>query len=929
MGSAVGESQINPPLERLLSVFERMRERPRRRDGDQLRPLLLTIGPEHVSRQVLHTFVERCQQENGPHSHLDGDVPDTDIARVLRHVGRELSRDHPRLEPALRLPLLSMALWLLDLRRIRLRQAAEEPVPQLSSHADRQNRRLAAELTEAHEDRARRTLLGRGIRRREQLATPGNDEDEGDRGRIAAALAYMEHIAPIGVALVALLSATAASTVDLAAAMLAGGIGLAFVGREVARRVRDRAGQVRYRWFTRQTYVQGHRSSDFLGFALDVFNRPFREGEPDEPLDLLLVAAFLEDLRQAYRRGRRRAAWARVVYPAVVIDVFPEGHISRRFLRLLEQVRRDGETFDPLVVAAGFATQAEASALSRSVQVPLASLAVADLTDVADVWSDHLADRRRAATFGTRREIRVDVASGDGSGTEPVHRPRRRPWPAHPALPWIVMGALFAASLTVIGVQTVRYCEPDSVWHAANGECVGVTDGSYVFNNRLSGVEGRIRTLNDHVVGSGKPYVTIVYLGAMSVDPAAKNPQDDLLAGAHGELVGLSIAQEERNRTNEAPLLRVLLANSGSKVRYAKEVAERIRAQSSHDRTIVAVVGFGQSKQQTQDAIDELSKAALPMVGTTNTYDDTARSRNGFSPYYFRLAPPNRRLAEHAAYWATHGRLAGLKVTSADVFYDASKDELYSGNLAKDFQAAFTAGGVNRVRMLSYTDPSQIPGEVQEACQRPSQIFYYTGRSDEFRSFLNELDSTSCGGRPRVVLAGDEVTKYVSDNRMEIGRNHSVRLYYTPLASEGAWGDQPHPFFTDFDPVVDGLLGKNAPQNERPSRIYAAMAYDAALTIIKVADRVYDDQGRALPTTAAVLSELTEPGAGAPPEGASGLLRFGARDGGARPYDGGHQVPDKPVLLQTVQPDGAESLLVMCGQLIEQAPQTTNCPRRS
>jgi hypothetical protein len=921
VSSGSGEVQINSRFERLLSVFERMRERPRRRDGDQMRPLLLTTGSEQDNRQLAHAFVEWCQQKNGPHSHVDGDVPTTGIALVLRHVSRELSLHHPRLEPAIRFPLLSMALWLLELRWMRPRQA-QGPAPELSSNVERQNWRLAADLREVNEDSARRTILGRGIRRRRQIMVPA--QQEGQQGKLASVLSYLEQIAPIGVAVVAFLSATAASTLDLAAAMLAAGFGLFLIAGEVARRTRDRAGRVRYRWFTRQTYVRGNRSLDFLGFALDVYDRPIHEQQPDEQLDLLLVAAFLEDLRQAYRRGWRRVTWARVVYPAVVIDRFPDDHISRRFIRLVEQVRQDSKTFDPLVIASGVATPEEASALASSVQVPLSSREVTDLSEVTAAWTHHLDDQRRVAVFGIRREIRVDVAAGDGSGTEPIHRPRRRPWLAHPALPWIVMGSVLAASLTVIGIETVRYCDPHAVWHGRNGECVGITNGSYVFSDRLTAAEDRIEKLNDDVVSSGKPYITIVYLGAMSIDPTTKNPQDDLMAGIHGELVGLSIAQQNHNRANGQPLLRVLLANSGSKFRYAKEVAERIRIQAARDRTIVAVVGFGQSKWQANEAIDELSKAALPMVGTTNTYDHTARLKSSYSPYYFRLAPPNKQLADHAAYWAANGQL-GNRATSADVFYDASKDELYSRNLAEDFQKAF---GAAKVHMWPYTDPSQIPGKVQEACVSPRQVFYYAGRSDEFRSFINQLYNTDCGMRPRVVLAGDEVTKYVSDNRGEIGRNNSIRLYYTPLAAEGAWKppQPPHLFYTDFDPVVAGLIGKDAPQNERPSRTHAAIGYDAALTIIKVAERVYDDQGRALPTAAAVLSALAQPDGGAVSQGASGLLGFNSRDGG-------HQVPDKPVLLQEVLPNGNEKLVTMCGTLVAKRSQTTkvvaNCPKRS
>jgi hypothetical protein len=925
MGSGGGEAQIDPRWEGLLSVFERMRERPRRRAGDRMRPLLLLIGSRTETRQLAHLFVERCKEGRDPHAHLAAPAASADVSLLLRFASREISKHHPRREPPIRFALLSMALWLQELRQIRLRGADEQRSAR-PSRDDQENRELVDELVGVDEDHRRRDVLGKGVRRRGRVVVPA--DRAGEKGKVATLFTYLEQVAPLGVAGIALLSATAASTLDLAAAMLAGGFGLSLLAGQIVARTRDWAGRRRYRWFTRQPYFGGSRS--FLRFALGVFDLPALEDieDPEErkrvaqQLDLLLVAAFLEDLRQAYRRGILRAHWARVRYPALIIDRMPDGHVALRLIELIEKVRATTEAFDPLVVAAGFDAAerpALADELAEAVRLDTSGGQV-DLSAVRAAWTAHLESQGRVAVLGTRREIRVRTDSGDGSDTVPVHRPRRRPRAAHPFLPWLVMGAILAASLSVIVFETVRYCDPHVVWHARNGECVGVSDGSYVFSERLAGVERRIEKLNDDVLRSGKPYVTVVYLGPMTVDPTTRNPQADLLAGIHGELVGLSIAQQAHNDAGAQPRLRVLLANTGSRFRYAREVAERVRERAAHDRTIVATVGFGQSRRQTQDAINVLSEAALPMIGTTNTFDDTAKRAGNYSPYYYRLAPPNRRLAAHAAHWAKSGVL-GVRARSAAVFYDASADDLYSTNLAKDFEAAFGDG----VQMLPYTDPTQIPGKVREACARPAQVFYYAGRSDEFRSFVTRLSTTSCGGR-RIVLGADEVTKYVSDNAAQLGQTDTVRLYYTPLAAREAWqeqwvGQEPVPiFYRDFEPVVQELVGRDVAPDARPSRTHAAIAYDAALLVSSVAEQIYGEQGLALPTAGAVLAALTEPDDSAPsPQGASGLLSFG-------PRIGGHEVVDKPVLLMQVEPNGAQRVRAVCGRLVKGDRHTADCP---
>jgi ABC-type branched-subunit amino acid transport system substrate-binding protein len=260
------------------------------------------------------------------------------------------------------------------------------------------------------------------------------------------------------------------------------------------------------------------------------------------------------------------------------------------------------------------------------------------------------------------------------------------------------------------------------------------------------------------------------------------------------------------------------------------------------------------------------------------------------------------------------------------VFYDNSPDELYSPNLAKDFQTAFTRdGGRGAVRMLPYTEASGIPQKVLQACQHPPDVFYFAGRSDEFQPFVQQLSTTECGSGRRTVLAGDDVTKYVSDNAVRIGRIDGLRLYYTPLAAREAWEQRRDPqptFYGDYDTVVAELQGNTA---VHPSRTHAAVAYDAVLMVTTITKRLYGAQRQTLPTAGAVLAALAEPDTDAPPpQGASGLLRFG-------PQRGGHAVPDKPVMLMAVGKDGKLRVEAVCGKLTksDDSAQSPRCPAQA
>lgn len=263
--------------------------------------------------------------------------------------------------------------------------------------------------------------------------------------------------------------------------------------------------------------------------------------------------------------------------------------------------------------------------------------------------------------------------------------------------------------------------------------------------------------------------------------------------------------------------------------------------------------------------------------------------------------------------------MAGEKVDDAVVIYDGEPDDLYSRNLAADFEKAFRPG---RARMRPYTNPGELNKSVREACRHQPDMFYYAGRSAEFRSLVNVLE-LSCPKRP-LVMADDEIAKYVSDHADELGRKNTFDLYFTPLAAREAWtwrwiGDQaPQTFYSDYDPAVRAMTDGDAASGQRPSITRAAVSYDAATLIATVASRVYW-QEKARPSAGSVFAALNDPDHDVLSNGASGVIRFSSRGTG-------HQVVGKPVLLATIKPDGTTEVLQVCGRLIAGDQGKASCP---
>ncbi|MGY2062048.1 hypothetical protein ACW9HQ_44820, partial [Nocardia gipuzkoensis] len=106
----------------------------------------------------------------------------------------------------------------------------------------------------------------------------------------------------------------------------------------------------RYRWFLRQRYLAPELSGTFVRFASRLTEGEYQK-EDQESLSLLLVNAFLEDLRSAYRL-RPWQVWRRreTAYPALLLDNLSESSGGFTLLRLINDARNQTGLFDPLLV---------------------------------------------------------------------------------------------------------------------------------------------------------------------------------------------------------------------------------------------------------------------------------------------------------------------------------------------------------------------------------------------------------------------------------------------------------------------------------------------------------------------------------------------------------------------------------------------------
>ncbi|MFE9243359.1 ABC transporter substrate-binding protein [Nocardiopsis sp. NPDC006938] len=564
----------------------------------------------------------------------------------------------------------------------------------------------------------------------------------------------------------------------------------------------------------------------------------------------IAVNAFLDDLQRVYGAGRGRRRRGTGARPVLVYDQHRLDRVGRYLVWLVEQERLRRAFPDPLLLVqvrdAGLAPLL-GGAVDAALYGDLPEYRVGEGEVRSDPEEVRSWRRRRylAGVLGTERVITARVPALTGA-SEVLGRRGTPEWVlSGPYLAgmWTSGVAGATAVLTLLGmvfvpslVQAGNPCVQQGVWQPRGivrkgDQCVGVTDGAFVFHERLTEVTELIHEQNQEVEASGHPYVTIAHLAEFDV----ADPEDPSLSGSQGELLGLAYQQREHNRIKDSryPRVRLLIANAGRGWEHslvaAKEIVDRAEDERLGMDRPIAAVGFGHSVVPNSNAIKEVGDASLTMVGTTATFDDVAQyGQREHSEFYFPVSPANSRIAEQSAHWAREGvswRGAdgverGLKrhdtavaIAGAETDADGGRHEQYGPHLAREFMAAFEDRGGRVWEGARDLGPEEYDGrgvllyrdgdedadttyerQLERLCtdDDPPDLLYYAGRSDDFTEFYRRFIRTGgedCVDGRMTILGGDDVSKFVSDEEELIGNNadhHSV--FYTPLAPSGPWG---------------------------------------------------------------------------------------------------------------------------------------------
>ncbi|MET8199305.1 hypothetical protein [Micromonospora taraxaci] len=656
-----------------------------------------------------------------------------------------------------------------------------------------------------------------------------------------------------------------------------------------------------YTWFMRQQYLAPRQSVTFLGFA-ERLTAGWRDGEQPDQVNKLLLHAFLEDLRQAYRRRPWRPSdWRRTAYPVLLIDHVAPGNVGGELVRLVGDVRTETGRNDPLLIVV--------SGGQPPPELPEPH-PLTEADEAYDEWAEALPEMRRL-----RRPAAWLVAlHPDDTDTVPPSRGGVRPFSA-PDPPWwsrrFLPAALCLVLVAALGVwASSRWgpgCHPSltggrvSVEVVASGECVGYSDSAaQVFNND-PGQEG-LRRIQQRIFAQNRaaeevwqrsdrrrPFLTLVYLGTLTGN--LTRTDEESYVSEREELEGMATAQyallKESAGAGGAALLRIVVANGGRQMIYADRAVAMLAELAADDPTVVGVVGLVESRTSTARALRELNRVGLPVLAPTLSAD----RMDANSRLYLQISAPNTDQVEMVDAYAQQV----LKVNEAHVYYTTLEgstltEDLYVGTLVDGLRQRF---GARITRLEEWSTSQRLTGE----CGYPGLLFY-AGRWTEFDGFLRAL--RECGGNPpRHLVADDSVNRYMANPGLRAAAPGNVPVTYVSKASlatcaalraaQDRRDDDARATFLSWiqaDDLLDPPRCRPETGHQVGERV--SLAYDAAMMMIRavesLAARLHhaDPLQRWEPTSVnpvAVHAEVLRQNAGQGYRGVAGLIRFTPESG--------------------------------------------------
>ncbi|WP_158896047.1 hypothetical protein [Amycolatopsis anabasis] len=440
--------------------------------------------------------------------------------------------------------------------------------------------------------------------------------------------------------------------------------------------------------------------------------------------------------------------------------------------------------------------------------------------------------------------------------------PPEKPGARRRRLGYLLIGAVVIIGLAVGTAVYVVNRGPEECGAGVekqNGECVGVTDGSFVFDPALEAIEGKILAENRRQ--DGKPAVTVAFLGPLTPKTMNSINPDRVRA----QLEGAYLAQRAANAGDANPKIRLVLANEGDQELAWPMVVDKLKAMKDGPEHLVAVIGLSVSIQATADGAAELARNGIPIVAATVAADNLNSTAAGLG--HGRIEGFTKVNIDVADEFAAIGRyLSGRpELRTAMLVGDNNPIDLYAASLTNDFKTVlknyWDAGG-QRIYPYNGAPGSQgIRNQFQTIATglcgvSPPDLVFYAGRASLLPSFITHLRQRQCErGRTITVVSGSDATSLKSVLPPPTESDAKVSVIFSALADPLSLGD---PRFNPDQPQYQRFADAFVREGFDPADIadgWAIMTHDSMLAAATAIHRA-TGQSDVLPTPGGVRDQL-------------------------------------------------------------------------
>ncbi|MDQ3154633.1 MAG: ABC transporter substrate-binding protein [Actinomycetota bacterium] len=469
---------------------------------------------------------------------------------------------------------------------------------------------------------------------------------------------------------------------------------------------------------------------------------------------------------------------------------------------------------------------------------------------------------------------------------EPPVSPALRRRRLHNRVVLAVVGVLLITAAG-FGVRTLlTSCGgPGSGVRVVDDQCVGVTDGSYVFNEAYRAVQKKIAAenarvddiVNDPQNNRGRA-VTVALLNPMTVNELSAFSVDEVRNLLEGAYTAQYRANQSRDFGDRDPLIRLVLANEGSNQRQWRPVVDQLVDMKDAEAPLNAVVGLGVSIDLTEQAAKKLAEHEISMVGAIVTAD---RLNYENILGFVRVSPSNRdyvaalreylqRRPELDSAILVYDDNAGSR---GDIFVDSLRDDITSEmqDLIEFDPQSFVGKSIP-----SDTNPSLFNNTIANICAEKPKVVFFAGRKVDLRDFLGSLGSRVCRNDQVTVVTVDADPNVFGRDEQAL-RDEKITVIYADATNPRGWVagvPETPPNFPEFKRWFEDL---GFPL-EHLDDGGAISHHDAVLTAAKAIRLAALPSSSDPPGAADVRSQLLNLNTTSTVPGASGTLRFSDRD---------------------------------------------------